>query len=241
MRFFKALQPIKAISFDLDDTLYDNVPIISQAEVDFARYLCTTYQLPEFTAKPQFWAELKDKTLAAEPALANDVTALRIHALMQSFSFLHLHLSFEQASTLIAKFIQMRSQIKVPAASFEILDRLKVRYPLAALSNGNSDLRQSGLEHCFNYDLRPNLDSLRSKPQPDLFYAYARLLKLKPSEILHIGDDPVTDVEGAMLAGCQCAWLRGGYAGRCAQFPALTAVPTFMIDSLDELSFLWTD
>ena len=35
MKFYRPLRPFKAISFDLDDTLYDNHPIIEKAENDF--------------------------------------------------------------------------------------------------------------------------------------------------------------------------------------------------------------
>ena len=31
MRFYKRLMPVKVLSFDLDDTLYDNVPVIAAA------------------------------------------------------------------------------------------------------------------------------------------------------------------------------------------------------------------
>lgn len=32
MQIFKALVPLQALSFDLDDTLYDNAPVIAAAE-----------------------------------------------------------------------------------------------------------------------------------------------------------------------------------------------------------------
>lgn len=39
MRIYKALSPIKALSFDLDDTLYPNTDVISKAELAMQRRL----------------------------------------------------------------------------------------------------------------------------------------------------------------------------------------------------------
>ena len=33
MQLFKALQPVRVLSFDLDDTLYDNKPVIAAADI----------------------------------------------------------------------------------------------------------------------------------------------------------------------------------------------------------------
>jgi len=39
MKYYRPLKPFKAISFDLDDTLYDNQPIIKKAEDEILAYL----------------------------------------------------------------------------------------------------------------------------------------------------------------------------------------------------------
>ena len=44
MIFYKKLSKIKAVSFDLDDTLYDNHPVIDEAERWFKAYLVETVQ-----------------------------------------------------------------------------------------------------------------------------------------------------------------------------------------------------
>ena len=62
MHFYKALLPFKAISFDLDDTLYDNGPVIEQAEQAMQqRLLQLAPQLGPVDA--EFWW-LKRKELA---------------------------------------------------------------------------------------------------------------------------------------------------------------------------------
>ena len=40
---------------------------------------------------------------------------------------------------------------------------------------------------------------------------------------------------GALAAGCQCAWLRGGIAGRSPKDDKLFTLPTLEIDALADL------
>ena len=46
------------------------------------------------------------------------------------------------------------------------------------------------------------------KPNPAIFLAACELLKVKPEEAVHVGDDRRNDVWGARDAGCD-AWLWG--------------------------------
>lgn len=240
MKFYKALQKVKALSFDLDDTLYDNVPVISKAEEDFARMLTIRYGLPHKCAASAFWKEIKDQTVKREPKLADDVTAQRVQGLLDAFTLLHQPLAGgkDEACDLIREFIAIRSKINVPESSKQLLSRLGEKYTLAAISNGNSDLKVSGLIAYFDYDLRPKIGGPRRKPSVDLFYEYATLLKISPQEILHIGDEPQTDINGAVRAGCQCAWLYRGYAGKSSDETPLRALPTLVLDNLLELQDL---
>ena len=45
MKFYRTLQPFRAISFDLDDTLYDNREVIRQAELHFIDYVKTRSEI----------------------------------------------------------------------------------------------------------------------------------------------------------------------------------------------------
>lgn len=39
MRFYRQLAPIAAITFDLDDTLYDNRPVIDKTEQELLNFI----------------------------------------------------------------------------------------------------------------------------------------------------------------------------------------------------------
>lgn len=49
-----------------------------------------------------------------------------------------------------------------------------------------------------------------AKPSPAIFEIAARRLRLSPNEILHVGDEPGSDLRGAREAGCQAALLARG-------------------------------
>lgn len=238
MIFLKNILPFKVLSFDLDDTLYDNVPVISNAETRFALYICQKYSLPVYTGDSAFWSKMRKSCLDKDPRLENDMSLWRKRSLqcgLQTFGFNVDEKNLEEE---VKEFVRIRSEITVPTSSLDLLSDLKKKYPLVALSNGNSDLEQDGLAPFFDFDLRPSYFGARSKPAPDLFLQTANFFQIKPCEILHIGDDPLTDVQGAEGAGCQCVWLCGGIAGKNERWKKIRTLPHAVINSLDELRTL---
>ncbi len=76
MHFYRRWQPVAAISFDLDDTLYDNGPAIERAEQWMLSYLRSEYLATAMLDKPR-WLELKRAVLLARPELRHDVSLAR--------------------------------------------------------------------------------------------------------------------------------------------------------------------
>lgn len=88
----------------------------------------------------------------------------------------------------------------------EVLQRVSQGYRCAILSNFDSRLR-----HILrDLELLPFFETLflsgeqkLSKPDPRLFQRVTETLALSPAEILHVGDDPRCDWQGAESAGFQ--------------------------------------
>lgn len=240
MKFFKNPGVIRAVSFDLDDTLYDNHPVIKRAEEEFALVLQQRYQLPQCAAAAGFWRQIRLGMLLKAPELWNDVGEWRIRSLAEGFRQLGQQLAGgrREAEGLLHEFVRLRSRVQVPPASAALLRRIRARYPLAALSNGNADLRQLGIEDCFDYNLRPGLQGPAGKPAAAMFEKFAELAGVMVGEILHVGDEPGTDIHGAVWAGCQCAWLYRGFAGDSPDGTELRVLPCVLLNSLDELEVL---
>lgn len=230
MRFYRALAPFKVITFDLDDTLYDNRPTISAAENQFLSQLatlCENFQSAD-------WYALKNTLAAKDPLLAEDVVAWREAALRTWLKNLGWQEAEIAAKTieLMAEFVHWRHKIDVPAESFRVLKQLSQRYDLSVITNGNVEAARLGFSH-FAFSLRGG-EHGRAKPHADLFKQTAARFGVRPEDILHVGDNLVTDVQGAILAGAQAAWIN--LSGQTLNgFPEARTLPTFEINNLTEL------
>lgn len=140
MQFFRPLRPIAALSFDLDDTLYDNEPVMYACEQDAAAALGRRYpQLAHLSAAD--WAARRHLRAQREPALQHDMTALR-GATIAAELVAHGMAESEAergAQQGMAEFIRLRNRIRVPQETLQVLAALAEGWPLVAISNGNAD------------------------------------------------------------------------------------------------------
>ena len=232
MKFYRTLQPFKVISFDLDDTLYDNSAVIRVAEqrcIDSLRALSGLAQLDGAD-----WLQWKTRIAAQHPRLSEDVTAWRLET-MRALLACHGKSAVEIqriAEQTMQHFLQWRHNIRVAPHHIALLNRLAQQYKLAVITNGNVDPERIGLSQ-FDLILRGGVQG-RAKPHPDLFRRTAAYFHLPASQILHVGDSLLTDVQGALQAGCQAVWLNlsGNSLNRFAECRLL---PTVEIEALDRL------
>lgn len=232
IQFHRRLRPIKVISFDLDDTLYDNRPIMQRAEQALVDHLHTNFPQTRSLSIEQ-WAELRNTLASKDALLAGNMTALRMASLEHG-----LHQTGVNAATIkrasedaMAHFLSVRNQIEVTPDVIKLLDALASRFPLVAISNGNADIGQFGLQPYFTSAWQPTT-KLRGKPTTDMFIAAQQALGFKPSELLHIGDHPISDVQGAARFGAQSVWLNESGQPNSD----LTWLPTVTIQKLPLLS-----
>lgn len=232
MKFYRTLQPFKVMSFDLDDTLYDNSEVIRLAEqhcVDFLRHLSEIKGL-----NLDYWRSWKQQIEQQDPMLCEDVTAWRMKTIRAMLQF-HGKSAVEIESILqdtMEHFLEWRHKITVPPQSVNLLERLKSRYKLTALTNGNVDPKRIGLSH-FELVLTGGKHG-RAKPHQDLFRQAAAYFNVQPQEILHVGDNLITDVQGAIEAGCQAVWLNLSN-NSFEQSAAADIAPTIEIRDLSQL------
>ncbi|AOT09991.1 HAD-IA family hydrolase [Pseudoalteromonas luteoviolacea] len=217
MRFNRAISPIKVLSFDLDDTLYNNHPIILGAIKAMHSYL---QAIPEWAAKgDDYWLECRHHIGETHPHLQSDVTQWRKVALTYGLS--QLNLTTEEITRhthgAYQAFADARSQITVADSVLTLLDNLAQKYTLIAITNGNVEVDKFNLAGVFKKVYLAGPDG-EAKPSDALFQRACRDLDIVPAQILHIGDSLDTDVQGANHAGCQSVWLNNqdttyGYKG----------------------------
>lgn len=237
MKYYRPLKPFKAISFDLDDTLYDNHPVIKKAESDFILYLNKTHsELSELTQRQ--WLLYKNHLAKEDPALKEDVSLWRLAILKRIMVIYGIpeFKAIEYAKQAFAKFLQLRSDFIVPEESIKLLQKLALTYPVIAITNGNVDERQIGLHDKFEFILKAG-NGLKAKPQDDLFIEAARRLNIEVSDILHIGDHLVSDVYGAQNSGAQAVWFNPDKQS----LNGAILLPTVEINCLDQLYSFITD
>lgn len=208
VRQHRRLRPVQVISFDLDDTLYDNKPVMRQAEQALVAFMQQHWPATR-QLQVADWRRLREQLAQQQSELAHDMTALRLATLEQGL--VACGYPPEQARTgaraAMEYFLQERNKVTVPTQSHTLLSHLGQHFPLVAISNGNVDIHQIGLADYFVGAWQPGA-GLRGKPHADLFHAASDAVGLnRPEQLLHVGDHPEHDILGAARFGAQTAWL----------------------------------
>ena len=195
---------IQVICFDLDDTLWPCEPVIQRAEQVLHQWLSLHY--PRLTDQFSITdlRELRQQLCQRYPQFTHDLTAIRK---------ISLALAAEQAgydSQLIepafAIFHQARNQVDFYADVLPNLKKLSQQYKLGALTNGNADLQQIGIRYFFDFVLSAYEVGVE-KPHPAFFARACQYAQTEPEHIVHVGDDPNSDVAGALTVGMRAVWL----------------------------------
>lgn len=234
MIFYRRWQPVKAVTFDLDDTFYDNHPILRIAEKAQFDFLADRY--PETKDYSQdFWFSLKREVLKDFPHYVNDMIVLRKTVLRRGLiecgvSNGRLDEAVEGA---FQTFSFHRSNFKVEDKVHAVLDALADKYPLVAITNGNVDVDRVGIGQYFKLTLHASLQS-PMKPKPFMFDRAKDHLNLSSREVLHVGDNLFNDVWGGVNNGFRSAWYAHNREMNMAREPA-KVLPDVEFSDLDEL------
>lgn len=202
------LSRIRAITLDLDDTLWPATPTFVRAEQRAHAWL--QVHAPAVAAMWSIDAlrALRMSIYDAQPQLRHDF--LRMRRLALSTAFEQANLSGPQAHELIEQalnvYMSARNEVDLYPEVRASLARLASRYALASLTNGNADVARIGLGEFFNATISAHAHGA-SKPDAALFHLACRHLDCAPEQVVHVGDDAELDVRGARAAGLHCVWM----------------------------------
>ena len=195
---------IKVITFDLDDTLWSVWPIIATAELRLHEWLEQRY--PRITAAhtPESLRMLCRDIARERPEIAHDKTRLRLDALrrvadQQGYPQALAEPAFEV-------FYAARNDVVFYPDVLPALTDLARDHTLGALSNGNADVTRCGLGQLVSFHFHA-IGVGREKPDPAMFKATLARTGAAAHEIVHVGDDPQHDIEGALNAGFHAIWV----------------------------------
>ena len=226
--------PVRAITLDLDDTLWPFAPIGARVETVMHDWLATHCPRTAACFPIPAMRELRDRLNAQHPHLVHDFSTMRKmtleHAMREAGDdpAVHVEPAFEA-------FFAERNRVEFYPDTLDALARLSARLPLAALSNGNADLVRIGVHQHFSFQLGAR-EHGAPKPSASIFLAACERLGVEPGHVLHVGDDIEMDVVGAAQAGLRTCWLnRDGHA-----WPRADISPDLHLPSLSALAD-WLD
>jgi len=241
MQFYKSYIRPKAIGFDLDDTLYDNRPVLINAEEKLNQFLHH-----EFPKTQQLsindWTDIRLEITRLQPTLQQDITLARQVSLTQGL--LNSGYTQQQASDGTVKamevFLMARNNITLSSSVHETLTLLQKHFRLFVITNGNADINKLGIDHYFEFALQPSQDTspvVAMKPANDMFIEAEKRLGLSGSNILYIGDHPTSDVKGSVIMGWQSGWFNA-HRRPLIHYKKPQQLPTFEYNHILQLTNL---
>lgn len=222
---------IRAVSFDLDDTLWPVAPVLARAELELMAWFQENYPriLEHFDVDAM--RALRMSIALEQPHLADDMTGLRKTMIAQVAQLAGYGVDITEPA--FAVFLHHRNRVEFYPEVMPVLQTLSARFCLGAISNGNADVRLVGLGELMRFAISAS-ELGKAKPHPDTFRAAVEAAGITAKQMVHVGDDPRTDVAGAAAAGLRTVWInRAGGAWPAECHPHVT--PDAEIRTLDEL------
>lgn len=226
------MQSIRAICFDLDNTLWDVLPVLNRAQQLTHAFVSERYpqMLQFFTLEAA--NTMREEMTRRYPHMSHDFSFLRRQGLLEHTRLANLPDSV--ADEAFEVFIRARSELEPYPDVIPALERLQRSHRLISMSNGNANLAAIGLDRFFEFHIAAR-DAGALKPDARIYRKMLERAQLQPHEVLHVGDDPTADIEGARQVGMPCIWINRAEQ----QWPEELAPPTHRVTSLAELAGLF--
>ena len=210
---------LKAITFDLDDTLWDNHGVMARTEEGHYRWLLEALeawraarQEPALAITPEGggldYLQRRQHLAKQVPERRGDFTWLRLRALEAQLEAAGLPRSaaFLWAAAAMNEFHRLRVQVTPHPEAAGLLAVLTERYQLAAITNGNIHLARQPLAAYFPVAIAAG-ELLAPKPDPMPFLTALSRLNVAPEHAMHVGDSWQEDILPAQQLGMHAVWI----------------------------------
>ena len=196
---------IRAITLDLDDTLWPIWPTIARADAKLHAWLKEHAPVTgDLSVLPGLARDIRQKLLTERPDYANDLAALRRECIRAML--VRAGDDPALAEPAFEVFFEERQRVEFFEDALPALEFLGSRYPVVALSNGNADIHRVGIGRHFRAAFSSR-DLGVAKPDIRMFQTGADAAGVPMADVLHVGDDAHLDGVGALNAGMQMAWV----------------------------------
>lgn len=195
---------IKLLTFDLDDTLWPCKPTIIAAEQTLYEWLQQYVPVITQVYDSNALRLKRYELLQYRPELEHDMSLLRIESLKALADEFGLDEAWVDSAFNI--FYQARQNIELYSDVEPVLDELSEHYTLIAVTNGNADIKLTGVDRWFDFSVS-SAEVGKVKPHPSVFESALAKAGAMPNETVHIGDDEHRDIYGASAAGIRTVWV----------------------------------
>ena len=146
----------------------------------------------------------RQTVIARRADLRHDFTALRQVAMAELAA--EFGYEPELADSALEVFLEARNDVDIFHETAATLALLQTRYQIVAVSNGNADVHKTDLGKYFDLAVSP-AQTGTAKPDPEMFNYVFERMDVDPTAVVHVGDEPHTDIEGAQRAGMHTVWI----------------------------------
>jgi putative hydrolase of the HAD superfamily len=226
------LHRIRAITLDLDNTLWDIDPVIRRAEATLWAWLTDNYPRIPATFSPEALLEMREAVVEEHLDKSHDLRFLRKKVLTQVA--VHAGYTADLVEPAFDVFDRARNEVDLFPDVMPGLEKLAGDFTLVAITNGNANLERIGIRHLFE-DVVAAAEAGCAKPARQIFEQAITRSGYSNDEILHVGDHPETDIDGARQVGMRTAWINRTGEKWPEDLPEPDAVVTTIPELLDLL------
>jgi len=222
------LHRIRAITLDLDDTLWPIGPVIMRAEGKLWSWLGEYFPKITETFSPEQAYALREEVMQKHWDQSHDFRFLRktvLEHMAQTVGY-----SCDLVDGAFDVFDRARNDVELFPDVVPALEALNEHFSLVAVTNGNANLQRIGIRHLF-HDVVTAVDVGSAKPAPPIFLEAVNRAGVGVQETLHVGDHPEIDIIGAQEAGLRTAWINRNDDG----WPEHVAPPDAIVSTIAEL------
>ncbi|MFQ5548876.1 MAG: HAD family hydrolase [Woeseia sp.] len=219
---------IRAITFDLDDTLWEIEPVIRRAEAKMWAWLGEHFPRIPGSFSPEEAYALREEVMDEHWEQTHDFRFIRKMVLERMA--LSTGYTAALADDAFDVFDRARSDVELYPDVLPALEVLTEHFVLVAVTNGNANLVRIGIRHLFD-DVVTAVDVGAAKPDRRMFDEAVHRAGVGAEQTLHVGDHPEIDIAGAREAGLRTAWVNRNGDG----WPDEFAPPDAIVSTISEL------
>jgi len=211
------------------------MPTIRRAEETLYQWLAQHYPRITQGFDTEEIVAYRREFSAREQRYAIDMTGMR-RDFLHHLGEIHDYDGEQVAENGFEVFFEARQQVEFYDDVLPCLQRLKRRFRLGAISNGNASVEHVGLGDLIEHAVSAS-DLMVAKPDPLIYQHLAQRFDARPEEIVYVGDHPHYDVVGSLDAGYHAVWINR----EAVPWPEQLPQPDHQVSDLHQLEGLLSD